>query len=242
LPIERIELPLFNICESLVREVLGVTVFDLVFFKPVQESALGMVDDEVVVLAVAVVEQRNSDLVIVYEGAVDERVVEAFNRHRVVIDTEELVEVVVLLLALFARALVLVEDTQDKLSVVVVNDGILVARNVLLDFFRSDETVFTASYDLGEAVTVAVEQVELANEELLVGVLGDGDDARRVVGNDAGHNRVVRRDVIGDEERFEVVLVVLELNVGTARDLVFGLGIVLVEQRRRRISLVVIGV
>lgn len=242
LPIECIELSFFDIGEGLVREVLGVAVFDLVFFKAVQESALGMVNDEMVVLAVAVVEQRDGDLVIIDEGAVDERVIETFNRHRVVVDAQELVQVVVLLFANLNRTFVLVEDAQDKLPVVVVDDGILVAGNILLDLFCPDEAVFAASDDLSEAVMVIVEKVELADEELLVGVLGDGDDARRVVRNDARNDGVVCRDMVGDQERFEVVLVILELNVGAAGNLVFGFRIVLVQQRRRRIGLIVIGV
>lgn len=103
------------------------------------------VPNEVVVVALLVVEKVDEEALVSHKAACDEGVLEVIARHRVVVDLDQLIEADLVAEGLFLGLLLISEHAQFEQAVVYVGASVSVTSAILLDFLHLYEAVGQAS-------------------------------------------------------------------------------------------------
>ena len=140
LSIERVYHILISVIEALIREVFrGAS--HLHFVELALNLPCGVIVYEVVMGEVVVIEQLDEDSVVSDERTSAKWVCEALDRHRKVIDTQGFIDVEFLFLDDLWGPLFFAHQSEPELTVIDVNESILVALVILFNFFAPNEAV-----------------------------------------------------------------------------------------------------
>lgn len=212
LPIEAVYHLILIVVETFVREIHPIALH-LHLVDGAFDLVRALVVEEVVVGARVVVEKDHGDEVVAYEGAVDEGVREALDRHRVIIYSNGFIDPEILSLAHLLLPRLLRKAPEPELAVVNEDYGVLEALLILFHFFGPNIAVWLPADFLLKGLLVRLE-VEHADPELAVIFLGDEDGSRGVVRYDAGNNGPLRHDLLVLDQVLELGAVVFEVLVG----------------------------